>query len=153
MVLEGSPGKTGCDCSLLWGRTLKANVLGIIISVNSSRGGYFGKIWPHPSGLRSPRPNNKLGGNTASPHQQRGCLKTPPATELPLITPRDKIPPTRGIRITSSFQWAGTSSSHQEVCRKPLYVLQLQEGQKPEARGATTLSSAKRRPHQKVYTK
>ena len=49
------------------GSTLEAKVLGIIISMSSSRGGHFGTIWPHPSALRSPRPNKKLGGNTAPP--------------------------------------------------------------------------------------
>ena len=47
------------------GRTSEAKVSGIIISVNSSGGGHIGKIWPHPSGLRIPRPNNKTGGITA----------------------------------------------------------------------------------------
>ena len=49
-------------------------------------------------------------------------------TQLPLITPRDKAPPTKGIRISSTYQWAGTSLSHQEACSKPLYQLQPQGG-------------------------
>ena len=37
---------------------LEAEVLGIIISVNSPGGGDFGNTWPYLSGLRSPRANN-----------------------------------------------------------------------------------------------
>ena len=49
------------------GRTLEAKLLGIFSSMSFSRGGHFGKIWPHPSALRSPRPNNNPGGITAPP--------------------------------------------------------------------------------------
>ena len=66
-------------------RTLEAKVSTMIISVNSSRSGYFGKIWPHPSGLRSPRPNNNPGGNSPT-HQQTGCLKTPRHTAASNLT-------------------------------------------------------------------
>ena len=94
------------------GKTLEAKVSGIIISVNSSRGGHFGKIWPHPSALRSPRPNNKGG-----------------STQLPLITP------TREIRISSTYQWTGTSPSHQEACSKPPYQIQPQGSRLRSKRG------------------
>ena len=75
-------------------------------------------------------------------HQQTG-------TQPPLITPRDKAPPTRGIRINSIYQWAGTSPSHQEVYSKPLYQLQTQGRQTPEVREATMLLPVKRSSHQK----
>ena len=55
-----SRGKRG-DCGL------ETKVLGIIISMCSSRGGHFGKIWPNLSGLRSPGPNNNPSGITAPP--------------------------------------------------------------------------------------
>ena len=42
---------------------------------------------------------------------------------------------------------AGSSPSHQEGCSKPPYQLQPQGGQTSEAREATTLLSAKRRPY------
>ena len=90
------------------GRTLEAKVSGIIISVCSSRGGHFGKIWPHPSVNRLP--------------------KDFPRHIVPLILSRDKAPPTRGIRISSTYKWAGTSSSHQEAYSKPLNRLQPQGG-------------------------
>ena len=32
--------------------------------------------------------------------------KDPPGTEPPLISSRDKAPPSRGIRIGPSYQWA-----------------------------------------------
>ena len=63
--LEDLLGKLNVTVAHCGGRTLEAKVLGIIISMCPFRGGHFGKIWPHPSGLRSPRPNNKPGGNTA----------------------------------------------------------------------------------------
>ena len=108
-ILGGSPVKTRGDCGSLWGKYIEAKVLGILISMNSSRGGHFGKIRPHASGLRSPRPNNNPGRNSPT-HQQTGCLKnTPPGTKPPLITPRDKNPPTKGIRMSYTYQWAGPS--------------------------------------------
>ena len=51
--------------------------------------------------------------------QLTGCLKTPPDTQPPLIPSRDKAPPTKGIRISSTYQWAGISPSHQEAYSKP----------------------------------
>lgn len=63
--LLGKQGVTVAHCGV---RILEANVSGIIISVNSSRGGHFDekkkKNWPQSSGLRSTRTNNKTGGNT-----------------------------------------------------------------------------------------
>ena len=64
--LEGLLGKQGVTVAHCGG-TLEAKVSRIIISICSSKGGNFGNIWPHPSALRSPRPNNKLGGNTSPP--------------------------------------------------------------------------------------
>ena len=68
--LEDLLGKIGSKCGSLLG---KARVLGIIISMCSSRCGHFGKIWPYPSGLRSPRPNDKPGGNTAPPISKKAA--------------------------------------------------------------------------------
>ena len=131
------------------GRTLEAKVSGIFISVCSSRGGHFGKIWPHPSALRCPRPNNNPGGITAPPISKQASYRhsplTSPGTRPPLFSPRDKAPPTRGIRISSTCQGAGSSPSHQEACSKPPYPLQPQEGWT----SGVQLLSAKRRPHQK----
>ena len=50
-------------------------------------------------------------------------------TQLPLISSRDKAPPTRGIEISSTYQWIGISPSHQETYNKPLF-------QFPAIRGA-----------------
>ena len=55
--------------------------------------------------------------------------------QSPLITPRDKAPPTRGTRLSSPYQWAGTSPSHQEACSKPLYQLRPQGGRTPKQGG------------------
>ena len=74
---------------------MEAKVLGIFISVCSSRDGHFGKIWPHPAVLRSPRPNNNPGGITAPPSVNR-LPKEPAGTQPPLISPRDKAHPAEG---------------------------------------------------------
>ena len=76
VVLEGSPWKKWGDCGLLWGK--EAKFCGIIISVCSSGHGHFGKIWPHPSGLRGSRPKNNPGGNIAHPSANRLPKDTPP---------------------------------------------------------------------------
>ena len=65
-VLGGPPGKAGVNVACCGGRTLEEKLLQIFISLCYSGGGHFEKIWPHPSGLRSPRPYNP-GGMTAPP--------------------------------------------------------------------------------------
>ena len=104
-------GKKGVTVACCGGRTLEAKGLGIIISRNSSRGGHFGKIWPTHQGWEAPgQTTNQVG---TEPHPSANRLpKNPPGTQPPLITPRDKAPPTKGIRISSTYQWAGTRSSH-----------------------------------------
>ena len=124
-------------------RTSEANVLGIFISMCSSRGSHFGKIWPYPSVLRSPRRKNNPGGSQPKPSVNR-LPKDPPGTQPPLTSHRDKAPHTRGIEISPTYQWAGTSPSHQEANSKSPYQLHPQGDQTSEVRGATTLLSAKR---------
>jgi len=128
--LEDLLGKERMTVAHCGGRTLEAMVSGIISSM------CFGKIWPHPSVLRSPRPSNN------PPISKTGCLKSP-GTQLPLNLPGTKPHPPEGI---SSNQWP---PSHQEAYTKSQYQLQPQGGQTSEAREAPTLLSAKRRPHQK----
>ena len=70
-VLEGVLGKQGVAVALCGGRTLETEVLGIFIIMRSPGGCHFGKIWHQPSGLRSPRPDNKQGGNIAPPITKR----------------------------------------------------------------------------------
>ena len=82
--LEDLLGKQGVTVVCCRGRTLEAKVSGITISVCSSTGGHFGKIWPHPSANRLP--------------------KDPPGTKPPQISPRYKELPTRGIRISFTYQ-------------------------------------------------
>ena len=82
---------------------MEVKVSGIIIAMYSNGGGHFGKIWPHPSGLRSPRQTtNRVG---TQPHPS---ANSPPkvliGTQLPLITPRHKDPQTKGIRNSSTYQ-------------------------------------------------
>ena len=57
----------GVNVARSGGRALEAKLLGIFISMHFSGGGRFGKIWPHQSVLRSPKPNNNPGGIAAPP--------------------------------------------------------------------------------------
>ena len=75
------------------GKALGTKFLGIIISMGSSGHGHFLKIWAEA-------PGQTIWVGTQ--HQKAGCLKNPQAHKPPLISPRDKAPPTRGIRITST---------------------------------------------------
>ena len=120
VVLGRSPGKTGVAVAHYGGRTLETKVSGKINSVCSCRGGHFGKIWPHPSGLKSPRPNNNPGGNTAPSLSNQAVQRSAPHPHLQASNlTRAKAPPTRGIRISSTYQWAGTSPSHRGAYSKP----------------------------------
>ena len=47
-------GKPGVILACYGGRTLKEKFSGIFIGMYFSGGGHCGKIWPHPSALRSP---------------------------------------------------------------------------------------------------
>ena len=47
-------------------------------------------------------------------------------TKPRLISPRDKAPCTRGLRISSTYAWTGTSLSHKEAYSNILYQQQPQ---------------------------
>ena len=76
-----------------------------------SGGGHFGKIWPHPLSVSTEKPQGKQSRWESQSH--------PSVNRLPLIPSRDKALPSRGIRISSTYQWAGISPSHQEAYSKP----------------------------------
>jgi len=83
-------------------------------AVPFSGGGHF---WPPGKTIQvgsQPQPEvNKLPKDT-------------PGTEPPLISSRHKTPPTKGVGISSTYQWAGITYSHQEAYSKPPYQLQPQ---------------------------
>ena len=114
-------GKQGVTVAHCGGRAVEAKLLGIFISMCFSGDGHFGKIWPHPSALRNPRPNNNPDGITASPISKQD-------SQAPLISPRDKAPPTRGIGISPTYKWAGTSPSHHKAYSKPYTNLRHKGG-------------------------
>ena len=95
---------------------------------------------PHQDG-KAPVQTTKRQRTQPHPSANR-LLKVPLGTELPLITPRDKAPPIRVTRLSTTHQWSGTSPSQLQACNKPLYQLPPQ-GQTAEARKATTLQPAK----------
>ena len=72
-VLGGSPGKMGGDCSSLWGKDFGGEGL------RSVHGHVLLWRWPFwenlvpPSVLKSPRPNNNLGGMTAPPISEQAA--------------------------------------------------------------------------------
>ena len=65
--LEDLLGKWGVSVACCGGRRWEEMFLEYFISVCSSRGGHFGKIWLDPSVLRRPRPKDHSGGITAPP--------------------------------------------------------------------------------------
>ena len=69
VVLGGSSEKQGLGSGygLLWRKEIGGRVLWNNYKHVFLQRWHFGKIWPHPSGLISPRPNNNLGGNTTPP--------------------------------------------------------------------------------------
>ena len=93
---------------------MEIKVSGIIISVNAPGGGYLGKIWLYPSRLRQLKPNNKQGGTQLHLSANK-LLKVLLATKPPPITLKVKVPTITGIRVSSSYQGAGTSLIHQEA--------------------------------------
>ena len=99
-ILRGTPGKTGACCE---GRTLQEKLLGIFITRCSSGGCHFGKVWPHLLALRIAGQKIIQLGSQPHPLVNR-LLKDPPGTQLPLISPRDKVPPTRGLGISPTHQ-------------------------------------------------
>ena len=128
------------------GRTLEGEVLGNNHLCELPWRSPFGKTWPNPPVQRNHRPNKRVG---TEPHSSADRLpKVFPGIQLPLITPKDKAPPTRGTRLSSSHQWVDTSSSHQEARHKPLYQIHPPGGrhQKQERlQGYTTLQRAEKR--------
>ena len=105
------------------------------------------KSGPTHQGCEAPGQTINWVGTQLHPSAKR--FPKDSGTQPPLISPRDKAPPTRGKRISSTYKWPGTSPSDQKAYSKSLYQLQPQGGQTSEARKATTLLSAKRSPHQK----
>ena len=100
--LGGSPGKTGGGCGL-WGKDTGGKGLSNSLLCELPGGGHSGKTWPPSPGLRSPRPNKQQAGWEHSPTQrQTYCVKSSCkvllGTQPPLISPRDKAPPSRGMR-------------------------------------------------------
>ena len=77
-------------------------------------------LWPHPTACRFQywdtlgQTTNRVG---TQPHPSEVRLpKDVLSPQLPLDTPIVTARPTRGSRLSSTHQWAGTSPSHQEVC-------------------------------------
>ena len=96
------------------GRTLEAK----LSSMYFSGGGHFGKIWPHPSSWRSPRQTIIQMGSQYHP-SVNSLPKDPPKHHATSNLTQGQSPPTRRIRTSSTFQWAGTSPSNQEAYSKP----------------------------------
>ena len=101
-VLKGLLGKQGVAVAQCGGRTLEAEVLGLNISVRSLRSCSFEKnVAPL---IRAEKPQAKQQTGWEHPYPSANRLpKVLLGTKLLLIKPRDKAPPTRGIRISSTY--------------------------------------------------
>ena len=94
---------------------------------SSSVGDHFGKIWPHPSRLGSPKPNNKHGGN--SDLLICKCIpKVLPGTQLSLITPRDVVDIHQRDKIQLHLQVGKHQSFPSGSLLQVLYQLHSQGG-------------------------
>ena len=89
------------------------------------------------------RPNNRMG-TQPQPSADR-LPKVNLSPQLPIYIPLDTSLSTRGTRPSSTHQWAGTSSSHQEACTRPWTNL-THKGQTPEVRRSTILQPEEQRP-------
>ena len=104
------------------------------------------KNWPHPLGLRSPRPNNKLGRNTAPPISIQAALIPPRHTGGLYSHPKTKPHPPEGQDSAPP-----TSPFNQEAHQKPLYQLHSQGGRHQKQKRLQPYSLQKRRPsHRKL---
>ena len=116
-VLEGLLGKHGASVACMGAGHCKQRSQGIVTSMCSPGVSHFGNTWAHPSGLRSPRPNNKWGGNTAQPISTV-CLQFSQAHTAA----------SSHAETNPTHQWAGPSPSHQEFCSTPPSQLHPQGG-------------------------
>ena len=86
--LENLLGKQGVNVAHCGGRALEAKLLGIFISLCFSGGDHFGETWPHPSALRSCRPNNNSSGITAPPISKQAAERSSRHTAASNLTQR-----------------------------------------------------------------
>ena len=124
---------------------------GIFIGVGSPGGHHFGTRsgpmqQPAGSSMKQPcsgQTTNRVG---TQPHPSADRLPKVILSPLPALnTPLDTALPTKGIRPSSTHQWAGTSSSHQEACT-PSRPVSLTRGQTPKEKGTTVLQPEEQRP-------
>ena len=106
---------------MLWGKDIGGKGLGNNHPCERPGRWPFCKNLAPPIRAEKPQAKQQFRWERSPTHQQTGCLKTSPHTQPSLITPRDKALPTRGKRISFNIQWAGTSPSYQEGCKKPRY--------------------------------
>ena len=101
--LGGPPAKTGGECDLLWGKGIGSKTLG---NIHQPVFLWRWPFWENPAPPISPeKPQAKQQSKwDRSPTLSVNRLpKDPPGMQPPLISPRDKAPPTRGIGISSTY--------------------------------------------------
>ena len=123
-TLEDLLGKEGAAVAC-GGRSLEAKVSGAVIRVGSPEAAFWKNLAPHLLRAEMPQAKQYLAGNTAPPISKP---KDPRGLKPPLLSPRDKAPPSRGLRLSSTYQWAGARPSHQAACNKPPNRLRPQRG-------------------------
>ena len=88
----------------------------------------LGKSGPTHQGWEATSQTVILVGSQPHPSANKAAQNPPKHTA---ISPRDKAPPTIGIRITSTYERAGTSPSQQEAYSKPPTNFSPKGGRQP----------------------
>ena len=138
-VLKGLLGKQGAE-------QRRGRSQGIITGMSSPRGWHLGKTWIHPSGLRSPRPNTKGGGNTALSIIKEVSSSPPKHKTGPNHSQR-QFPPTRGTRLSLSGQ--ASVSPIRKLITSPNVNFTHKGADTKSKRSYSPVTCKKRRPQRK----
>ena len=122
---------------------MEAKLLGIFISVHFSGGGHLVTIWPQPSALRNPKPNNNPGGITAPPINKQMPKNSPRNMAASNLTQKQS-PTHQRDRNQLPLPMGRHQSLPSGRLQQALIPNSGTRGEDTEVREATTLLSAKR---------
>ena len=125
--VDGLLGKQVVAVAHSGGRTLEAEVTGNNHWCVLPWKLLFWKNLAPPIRAEKLQAKQQTGWECGPIHQQTGCLKPFQAHSCfsSHLETKHSLP-TRGTRLGSTYQWAGTSPSYQEACHKSLYQLHPQ---------------------------
>jgi len=147
LVLEGIMGKKGVAMTCCRGKELEdySSAWTPLEAAIFGKAGTIHQGWEAPGQI-----TNSVG---TQPHPSANILpKVLLGTQLSLIIPWDKAPCTSGTRPSYTYQWIGTSPSHQKSCNKALYQCPPQLG-KHQKQERLWPSSLQKGDQSKNYTK